>query len=43
MHPLKPRMSLVKGALCILIIWLMATCFSLPYAIYQKLERLPYG
>ncbi|KAK9393754.1 putative G-protein coupled receptor 83 [Crotalus adamanteus] len=43
MHPLKPRMSLGKGVLRILIIWLTATCFSLPYAIYQNLVRLPYG
>ncbi|XP_032082969.1 probable G-protein coupled receptor 83 [Thamnophis elegans] len=43
MHPFKPRMSLVKGGLCILVIWVMAICFSLPYAIYQNLVRLSYG
>ncbi|XP_070616236.1 G-protein coupled receptor 83 [Erythrolamprus reginae] len=43
MHPFKPRMSLVKGGLCILVIWVMASCFSLPYGIYQDLVRLPYG
>ncbi|XP_070808206.1 G-protein coupled receptor 83 [Pituophis catenifer annectens] len=43
MHPFKPRMSLVKGGLCILAIWVMASCFSLPYAIHQNLVRLPYG
>ncbi|XP_063169481.1 G-protein coupled receptor 83-like [Candoia aspera] len=43
MHPLKPRMSIVKGGICILIIWVMASCFSLPHAIYQKLMRFPYG
>ncbi|KAH0630891.1 hypothetical protein JD844_004219 [Phrynosoma platyrhinos] len=43
MHPLKPRMSIVKGVICIIIIWVMASCFSLPHAIYQKLTRFPYG
>ncbi|XP_013914919.1 PREDICTED: probable G-protein coupled receptor 83 [Thamnophis sirtalis] len=43
MHPFKPRMSLVKGGLCVLVIWVMAICFSLPYAIYQNLVRLSYG
>uniref|UniRef100_A0A670K3K5 G-protein coupled receptor 83 n=1 Tax=Podarcis muralis TaxID=64176 RepID=A0A670K3K5_PODMU len=37
LHPLKPRMSLTKGALAISSIWMMAACFSLPHAIYQKL------
>uniref|UniRef100_A0A670YV93 G protein-coupled receptor 83 n=1 Tax=Pseudonaja textilis TaxID=8673 RepID=A0A670YV93_PSETE len=36
MHPFKPRMSLVKGGLCIVVIWLIASCFSVPYAFYQK-------
>uniref|UniRef100_A0A4W3K9X2 G protein-coupled receptor 83 n=1 Tax=Callorhinchus milii TaxID=7868 RepID=A0A4W3K9X2_CALMI len=43
MHPLKPRMSLGKGIICIAIIWIMATCFSLPHAIYQKLFRVEYS
>ncbi|XP_053129297.1 G-protein coupled receptor 83-like [Hemicordylus capensis] len=43
MHPLKPRMSVVKGGLCIIIIWVMASCFSLPHAIYQKLIWFSYG
>ncbi|XP_058053071.1 G-protein coupled receptor 83 [Ahaetulla prasina] len=43
MHPFKARMSLVKGGLCILAIWVMGSCFSLPYAIYQDLVRLPNG
>ncbi|XP_059507341.1 G-protein coupled receptor 83-like isoform X2 [Stegostoma tigrinum] len=42
MHPLKPRMSMVKGVICIIVIWIMATCFSLPHAIYQKLFRVEY-
>uniref|UniRef100_A0A4X2KWL9 G-protein coupled receptor 83 n=1 Tax=Vombatus ursinus TaxID=29139 RepID=A0A4X2KWL9_VOMUR len=37
MHPLKPRISPTKGLISIAIIWIMATCFSLPHAIYQKL------
>ncbi|KAJ7411896.1 putative G-protein coupled receptor 83 [Pitangus sulphuratus] len=43
MHPLKPRMSMVKGAICIIIIWVMASCFSLPHAIYQTLTRFYIG
>ncbi|XP_062917505.1 G-protein coupled receptor 83-like [Mobula hypostoma] len=42
MHPLKPRMSKAKGVLCIIIIWIMATGFSLPHAIYQKLFKVEY-
>ncbi|NXF79958.1 GPR83 protein, partial [Sclerurus mexicanus] len=37
LNPLKQRMSLMKGALSISIIWLMETCFFLLHAIYQKL------
>ncbi|KAM7094798.1 G-protein coupled receptor 83-like isoform 2-T3 [Ciconia maguari] len=43
MHPLKPRMSMVKGGICIIIIWVMASCFSLPHAIYQTLTRFYIG
>lgn len=42
LNPLKQRMSLTKGALSISVIWLMATCFSLPHAIYQKLFQYNY-
>ncbi|XP_014351580.1 G-protein coupled receptor 83 [Latimeria chalumnae] len=42
MHPLKPRMSTGKGVICILIIWVLASCFSLPHAIYQKLFTFKY-
>ncbi|XP_038631400.1 probable G-protein coupled receptor 83 isoform X1 [Scyliorhinus canicula] len=42
MHPLKPRMSTAKGVIWIIVIWIMATCFSLPHAIYQKLFRVEY-
>uniref|UniRef100_A0A8C8VHX3 G-protein coupled receptor 83 n=1 Tax=Pelusios castaneus TaxID=367368 RepID=A0A8C8VHX3_9SAUR len=42
LNPLKQRMSLTKGALSIAIIWLMAACFSLPHAIYQKLFQYNY-
>ncbi|XP_043913128.1 probable G-protein coupled receptor 83 [Protopterus annectens] len=43
MHPLKPRMSTVKGVVCIAVIWVMASCFSLPHAIYYKLQKFEYG
>ncbi|GCC22355.1 G-protein coupled receptor 83-like isoform X2 [Chiloscyllium punctatum] len=43
MHPLKPRVSPVKGMIYIIIIWIMASCFSLPHAIYQKLFRFEYS
>ncbi|CAI9567639.1 unnamed protein product [Staurois parvus] len=43
MHPLKPRMSTVKGIICIVFIWFMASGFSLPHAVYQKLERFYIG
>ncbi|XP_069066329.1 G-protein coupled receptor 83-like [Pleurodeles waltl] len=43
LNPLKPRMSLTKGVLSISIIWVMATCFSLPHAIYQKLFQFNYS
>ncbi|XP_043932931.1 probable G-protein coupled receptor 83 [Protopterus annectens] len=43
MHPLKPRISVLKGISCIALIWIMASCFSLPYAIYQKLVNIHYG
>uniref|UniRef100_A0A8D0GS03 G-protein coupled receptor 83 n=1 Tax=Sphenodon punctatus TaxID=8508 RepID=A0A8D0GS03_SPHPU len=42
LNPLKPRMSLTKGTLSISVIWVMATCFSLPHAIYQKLFQYNY-
>ncbi|KAM5146899.1 G-protein coupled receptor 83-like [Mantella aurantiaca] len=43
MHPLKPRMSTVRGIICIIFIWFMASGFSLPHAVYQKLERFYIG
>ncbi|XP_064158776.1 G-protein coupled receptor 83-like [Anguilla rostrata] len=43
LHPLKPRMSTMRGVVCIAVIWLMATCFSLPHAIYQKLFTFVYS
>lgn len=43
MHPLKPRMSTTKGVLYITVIWVMASCFSLPHAIYQKLFKFEYS
>eukprot|EP00075_Anas_platyrhynchos_P000827 XP_005012896.2 probable G-protein coupled receptor 83 [Anas platyrhynchos] len=43
MHPLKPRISTAKGVIYISIIWVMAACFSLPHAIYQKLFTFEYS
>ncbi|XP_068886963.1 G-protein coupled receptor 83 isoform X2 [Aphelocoma coerulescens] len=43
MHPLKPRISAGKGVIYISLIWIMATCFSLPHAIYQKLFTFEYS
>uniref|UniRef100_UPI00398F7571 G-protein coupled receptor 83-like n=1 Tax=Pristiophorus japonicus TaxID=55135 RepID=UPI00398F7571 len=42
MHPLKPRLSVPRGIICIASIWILASCFSLPHAIYQKLFRFVY-
>ncbi|NXC13296.1 GPR83 protein, partial [Corythaeola cristata] len=42
LNPLRQRMSLTKGALSISVIWLMASCFSLPHAIYQQLFQYNY-
>lgn len=42
LNPLKQRMSLTKGALSIAVMWLLAACFSLPHAIYQKLFQYHY-
>ncbi|KAK2536302.1 hypothetical protein Q9966_006447, partial [Columba livia] len=42
MHPLKPHISTTKGVIYISVIWIMATCFSLPHAIYQKLFTFEY-
>ncbi|NXL92455.1 GPR83 protein, partial [Alectura lathami] len=43
MHPLKPRLSTAKGVIYISVIWIMATCFSLPHAIYQNLFTFEYS
>ncbi|KFQ17780.1 putative G-protein coupled receptor 83, partial [Merops nubicus] len=43
MHPLKPRISTAKAVIYISVIWIMATCFSLPHAIYQKLFTFEYS
>ncbi|NXW63804.1 GPR83 protein, partial [Eurystomus gularis] len=43
MHPLKPRISTAKGAIYISVIWIMAACFSLPHAIYQRLFTFEYS
>ncbi|KAL4630823.1 putative G-protein coupled receptor 83 [Arapaima gigas] len=43
MHPLKQRMSMIRGVICIIVIWVTASCLSLPHAIYQKLFRFEFG
>ncbi|XP_044046966.1 probable G-protein coupled receptor 83 [Siniperca chuatsi] len=43
LHPLRPRMSPTQGGVWVAIIWIMASCFSLPHAIYQKLLTFTYG
>ncbi|XP_062845219.1 G-protein coupled receptor 83 [Trichomycterus rosablanca] len=43
MHPMKQRMSSLKGVVWVGVIWVMATCFSLPHAIYQTLLRFEFG
>ncbi|XP_029113990.1 probable G-protein coupled receptor 83 [Scleropages formosus] len=43
MHPLKQRMSMIRGVVCIIVIWVTASCLSLPHAIYQKLFRFEFG
>ncbi|KAJ3613973.1 hypothetical protein NHX12_017551 [Muraenolepis orangiensis] len=41
-HPLRPRMSSIRGSVWVAVIWVMASCFSLPHAIYQKLLSFSY-
>ncbi|KAM9441015.1 G-protein coupled receptor 83 [Clarias gariepinus] len=43
LHPMKQRMSRLQGVVWVGVIWLMATCFSLPHAIYQTLLRFKIG
>ncbi|XP_035516739.1 probable G-protein coupled receptor 83 [Morone saxatilis] len=43
LHPLRPRMSLAQGGVWVAVIWIMASCFSLPHAIYQKLLTFTYS
>ncbi|XP_055765472.1 G-protein coupled receptor 83-like [Salvelinus fontinalis] len=43
LHPLRPRMSPARGVVCVILIWVMASCFSLPHAIYQKLLTFVYS
>uniref|UniRef100_A0AAR2LUE9 G protein-coupled receptor 83 n=1 Tax=Pygocentrus nattereri TaxID=42514 RepID=A0AAR2LUE9_PYGNA len=43
MHPMKQRMSCLQGVVWVGVIWVMATCFSLPHAIYQTLLRFEFG
>ncbi|XP_019955916.2 G-protein coupled receptor 83 [Paralichthys olivaceus] len=43
LHPLRPRRSQAQGRAWVVVIWIMATCFSLPHAIYQKLLTFTYS
>ncbi|XP_035036614.2 probable G-protein coupled receptor 83 [Hippoglossus stenolepis] len=43
LHPLRPRRSQAQGRVWVVVIWIMATCFSLPHAIYQKLLTFTYS
>ncbi|KAI5630309.1 putative G-protein coupled receptor 83, partial [Silurus asotus] len=43
LHPMKQRMSRLQGVVWVGVIWLMATCFSLPHAIYQTLLHFEIG
>ncbi|KAM8878679.1 G-protein coupled receptor 83 [Spinachia spinachia] len=43
LHPLRPRMSLTQGCVWVAVVWMMASCFSLPHAIYQKLLTFMYS
>nr|XP_015799090.2 G-protein coupled receptor 83 [Nothobranchius furzeri] len=43
LHPLRPRMTPAQGGVWVAVIWVMASCFSLPHAIYQKLLTFSYS
>ncbi|KAM9856994.1 G-protein coupled receptor 83-like [Aulostomus maculatus] len=43
LYPLRPRMSPAQGGIWVAVIWIMASCFSLPHAIYQKLFTFTYS
>ncbi|XP_047220830.1 probable G-protein coupled receptor 83 [Girardinichthys multiradiatus] len=43
LHPLRPRMTASQGGVWVAVIWIMASCFSLPHAIYQKLLTFTYS
>ncbi|XP_061742713.1 G-protein coupled receptor 83 [Nerophis ophidion] len=43
LHPLRPRMTSTQGSVWVAVIWIMASCFSLPHAIYQKLFTFTFS
>ncbi|XP_076026509.1 G-protein coupled receptor 83 [Genypterus blacodes] len=43
LHPLRPRMTPMHGSIWVAAIWILASCFSLPHAIYQKLLTFAYS
>uniref|UniRef100_A0A4W5KYQ1 G protein-coupled receptor 83 n=1 Tax=Hucho hucho TaxID=62062 RepID=A0A4W5KYQ1_9TELE len=40
MHRMRQRISMFRGMIGIVVIWVTALCFSLPHAIYQKLLKV---
>ncbi|KAM6143248.1 LOW QUALITY PROTEIN: G-protein coupled receptor 83-like [Erethizon dorsatum] len=43
LYPLKSRITLIQGSVCIIIIWILSTCAALPHAIYQKIYQVKIG
>ncbi|XP_012373202.2 probable G-protein coupled receptor 83 [Octodon degus] len=43
LYPLKSRITLMQGNVCIIIIWILSTCAALPHAIYQKPYQVKIG
>ncbi|XP_061881963.1 G-protein coupled receptor 83-like [Entelurus aequoreus] len=43
LHPLRPRMTPTQSSVWVAVIWILASCFSLPHAIYQKLVTFTFS
>ncbi|KAM8965085.1 G-protein coupled receptor 83-like [Sarcophilus harrisii] len=39
LKPDKPRTTALKGSIWVIIIWILASCFSLPHTLYQRLPQ----
>ncbi|XP_074134739.1 G-protein coupled receptor 83-like [Sminthopsis crassicaudata] len=39
LKPDKPRTTALKGSIWVVIIWVLASCFSLPHTLYQRLPQ----